>query len=289
MADLFKVTFFLQYGRGGFSFSHYTQQDGYAICAQKAKRVAIAYLRCCGDGVQLTNIRVSRDDINGDSLVSNTSLSAFGIAGGNATMAATQVKTAINDKPDAWWTSALLRLGNSPSQYGHQFVRGIPDDQVVLNGGLVRGGPWEDAITEYIADLVTNGFGGKFVPRGVGTRKKILAMADNGAAGWTITTSVAHGLSPGHKFRIGGFKGGADAVVNQVWIADATPTGVTVVVGPMQSDFDAAAPVKSFGDLWTQEKSFAAYVAGFCGLVRVSERRAGRPSDVLVGRRLRKV
>jgi len=281
MADLFKTTWFVQYGRGGFSFSHFIMGDGYQFAATAAGTVAKAYLKLCGTGVIVNNIRVSRDDIFGDSIVSEASYESFFTVkpdGGGA------VKVVIDSTPDAWWTSALLRLGNSASQFGHQFLRGIPDDQVIMNGGLVRGGNWEAAVKSYIKNLVLWGYGNKYVPKGVGSRKKILAMTDNGAAGWTISTSVAHGLQPGNKFRISGFKGADGSIVNQVWIADATPTGTTIVVGPMQSDFSAAPPIKDFGVLWTMEKTFSPYVTDFCGLVRVSERRAGRPSDVLRGR-----
>jgi len=281
---LYKVTWFLKYGRGGFSFSHFNENAvGYAGTQTLALRIARRYLVLCGGGVVLHDIRVSDDTIKGDSLVTSTDLNSINAQ--VSTMGGIQIKTAVTDTPDAQWTAFLLRLGNSPSVYGHQFMRGIPDQMEVLPGGITPDANWDTALEDYIDSLVTDGWGMKGIVRTATSRKKILSIAIAlGTA--TITTDVAHGLIPGQKIRIGGFSGGANAVVNGAWLVQGVTNGTTFTVDALApSTFFVAGPITSWGSVWSLEKVFAPYVKLFCTLIRDTVRKAGRPSDVLVGRR----
>jgi len=283
MADLYKVTWFFSYGRGGFSNSHYTMTDGYAATLTKAKALLQLQMACMGTGVKCNYIRVSRDDIPGDAMIS--ALDYITVNNDNVVPADVTIKTIINDKPDAWWTAALIRLGSSATTFGRLFFRGIPDSIVVLPNGFSNDIAWDKGMLAYFDKLVADGWGMKAVPKGNAVRKKIANIVNNGAAGWTITTAVAHDLFDGAKIRISGFKGGPASNVNGLWTANVTPTGTTITIGPTQSNFNVENPVTSFGQLWTQEKLFATYSRQFMALVRITERKAGRPFDSLVGRR----
>jgi len=288
MAELFKCTWAVRYGRGGFSFSHFIQKDSYSDALLAAGTLAEKYLACCGRDVLIHYIRASRNDIRGDSQILAKTYGSVG-APDPAEETDVQVRVALDDTADAWWTAALLRIGSSPTAVGHQFMRGIPDSLIILPGGIVNHVDWGKAIQKYFNQLKLEGWGMLAVPRGAGYQKQVKGYAAGAVAGSVIIeTVVPHGITAGQKFRIQGLKPGvSSASPNGQWIADAVPdpTHITVLT-PQAMTFPAV--IKNYGLLWSLEKTFAAYSLDQCNVVRVTERHAGRPSDVLVGRRRRK-
>lgn len=288
MPQLYKATAFIQYGRGGFSYSHHIMGVSHNQVMLYTEDLVDKYLACCGTNVMCNYLRVSEEGVKGDSVVEAKirTTSGPGVVNPNSQH---DIKSAVSDTPDAWWNAALLRLGSSAVVYGRQFMRGIPDQIVILPNGLANDANWQKALDRYFAELVKRSWGMFAVPRSAGYRKAIKKFTSLAPAGTVeIETLVPHGLAPGNKFMIGGFgPQSAKLSPNGEWVVESAADVTHLTVAPSQGmTFPAA--YKRAGELWSKEKSFHPYDSEQLKLIRLTERKAGRPSDSLVGRRKRK-
>lgn len=282
--DLYKATFFVNWDRGGFSFSHYKVSTGHFAVMAKAQLLIDKYLACCGTFVEAPYIRVSKEGILGDSIVDTQFRGTIRGAGLGPPGSLPLIKPAINDKPDPWWTSALLRLGASATIYGHQFVRGIPDQAVTTPTRTFNDLNFQGALSAYMLELKAGAWGMLAVPRSANNQVRIqfFTTAQNGDV--TITTDGDHFINQGDDFRLSRFnrpplKGNP----NGVWVADAVPTANTITVLAYQH-MSIPTLFNRAGKVWNLSKQFFEYDPLYCKLVRVTRRKAGRPSDSLVGK-----
>jgi hypothetical protein len=301
VADTYKATWFLEYGRGGYSFSHWSQLGGYQLVLDAAVRLAKVYMSMLGGGVLMNYIRVSLEGLRGDSQVSTQAIFSYnktappppglgpgaviGNSGGPGNpLAPVGIQTSMNGPPDYWNTAALLRLGNSPTAWGHQFIRLIPDDLTILPAGVTGNAGWDNNLQAYFDQLIGDGWGLFAVNRDRGYQVNILGIAKDVATG-IITLTTAAPPNPwqvGQKVRVSGAV--TTTGLNQVWIIAQVPDATHIVLA-FSNNATFTNPVKSFGQVWSLNKVFALYKKEQMQLVRETSRRAGRPFDVLLGRR----
>lgn len=288
MPQLFKTTWMVDYGKGGFSFSHWINSDaGYSGVGKLAEKVAQNYLNMCGDDVEINYVRVSDEKIKGDSFIVQKNFSNRPAGGGTTKTAGAAYFPAVGGNPDYWNTCALVRLGASASMYGRQYIRGIPDGVVLPPDREIRDAKWAGALGQFIKGLCADGWGMYCIPRGPDLRQEINNIAAAGGI-TTVTTKGVHGINAGSKVRISGFISSDNSVVNGIYKAIAGTGDHTVALDPRGNNPIVNGRVLNWGFIWSLDKQFAAYTVDNCTFIRVSSRRAGRPFDVLVGRRKRK-
>jgi len=285
MADLYKTTWFIKYGDGGFSFSHLIEQDGYDEVKARAETLAHAYLKCCGRAVYLPQIRISRENILGDSVIYPKrfrTIAANDVGEGDHI----QVKVAEGDTPDFQNTAILLRLGCNASIRGFQHMRGVPDNLIIMPDGKANFPEWDKAIAKYFNFLDVDGWGLKAVPKGPDSRKKIKTVAKQPGTTVMMTTVAAHGFQADNKIHISGVLP-KTSLLNGDHTVDATGN-LTEFSLRYSENFDIAGVDITKAVVWSKEKVFTRFAAIHCHVVRVSSRRAGRPFGQLVGRRKKK-
>ena len=285
MGEIYKATVFCEYGRGGFSFSHYRDCDSHAECLTEVETLMASYLPLLGTGLVFPYIRVSQEKIRGDALLSKKVYGTRG-QGDPAASVTNAIKSIIDDKPDVWWTALLMRLGASPSEYGHMFVRGIPDQLAISPDGVVKDNNWSNGFDNWTKALIDGKWGGMFIPRTPASQIEIAKIEARAApVGYTITTKVNHNLAVGSKFRISGYKANAGlGVINGSWIVDAVRNGTEIDVLGYQGMVLPANTI-AWGKLWSLTKAFMLFKKDYMVPMRLTQRKAGRPFDSLVGRR----
>lgn len=288
-ANLFKATWFIKYGRGGFSFSHWMEENGHQQVLTKAAKLRDAYMMCMGQGVLCDYIRVSQEGILGDSLPDTDEVATFtpgldALPGGGKVL-----KGIVQDTPDVWWTSALLRLGSTPLVWGHQFMRGIADEGATSPRRSVQSNALIQAIDAYFDELVAGQWGMYALARSATSQKKILgAVSIAGNTAIQFQTDGAHNFVDGEEIRISRFGPQlASKPPNGKWVVssnvDATHFNVLTASG-----MSLPGLWKRGGYAWTLKKAFALYSRAQFRVVRITRRKAGRPFGSLVGHQKKK-
>lgn len=287
MGSEMKVTFHVTYGVGGFQFAHYMNTTDYTLALNKANDVGRAYMKCCGNNVDMPLVVASRVDIPGDSQILTELFNT--IVPGVPNLGKGQVVIpAVSDNADMWWTAALLRLGSSAVKRSFQYMRGIPDSVVVGNKFPLDNQAWRRAVQDYFDVLIAGQWGMFGIPKTPTVRQPITGIVqDNGTFIITITTAGVHNVPLGGKFHISYFgPQAAKLSPNGTWVADVV-TGTTIQVKPYQG-MTIPGDYKVLGKLWSLEKTFASYDRTQMVIEKVATRQAGRPTGVLKGRNKRR-
>lgn len=283
-----KCTFFMKYKSAGVSFSLYNVVASLeALTTARGQRGSIIdvflqrYMTLLGAGVECPYVRISNEEVVGDSLFFDKTY--ITIASGiipQTTPRVVQVKSADDDNPDAPNTAILISLAASTTQKGRVFQRFVPDNAINYPIGLNPDQPWSKAFDAWLAAVVAD----KWCIRALGDAtaypSKAITTITRAAPGdnMTVTTLANHGLNVGNVVRIGRNSGGKG--VNGVWTVGSTPTTTTFT---LLNSAGATLSVGTGGYVRQRIFQFPQITSGTYR--RVTSRKAGRPFDVPRGRR----
>lgn len=285
MADLFKVTFFLQHGIGGHSWSLHREDDGYEKAMEAADKLMDVYMPLLGEGVECNYIRVSRTDIPGDARVSARKRVVINNGSGSIP-GSKQIKGVIGDSPDPGFTALLVGLGASALQKGRHYMRLIPDITVEKGGQFAFDNNWMTQFKKLKQELGPPGpWGMLAVPKGPGVRKQILSVTEANGAPTQVKTMVPHGFTAGTKIRIAGLAGNPSEKFNGDWVVQQEIDGVTFSLMGSAGTANAAYAQAKPGYAAPTGKTFFGFNADFIEPIRIVSRRNGRPFGQPVGRR----
>jgi hypothetical protein len=285
MSFVFRSTFFLKGKNGGHSFSLFRLDNGHVTCLQRAKLLAQYYMKCLGVDALMSNIRVSREDVQGDSLVSSEKLQTIGPS--SITEPGTiAVKAAVADNCDAGFTSLLVNLGADAFNKGRHFMRLIPDSLVQNGGDFVFDNNWDNAFTLLRSELVrAPAWGGVYVPKGPGSRIPVVLLTRAGTGdNIHVTCSALHNFQPNQKIRLGKTKV-QNADFNGAYIVDTVVSGTDFTLrgtGAPVALLAAQVPPAYCSSL---VKQFIPFDPAQIFPERIVERKNGRPFGLPVGRR----
>lgn len=186
--------------------------------------LAQARLKLCGIGVNLTAVRLSQDDVRGDSRLRQlnyvTAIDAgpgagFGDdqpnPGGGGGAGRQQVFPAVQTPSDFPFVAALVRSESTPLYRRMTYLRGNPDTVTRFNDPVLSAA-WLLALRELRDYLIVSKMGFMVIDRSPGSNpiREIDSMIVEDNAGGkrviAVTTSNAHGFKLGEFVRISGLK-----------------------------------------------------------------------------------
>lgn len=259
---MIRVTMFFEADKYGWSETLYSSQASSSDALDAGKALIPRRVGCLGEGAALIGLRASDDDSRQDSLFHSVN--------------ANDGKPTANTSSDIPHTCLDCRMEASSLHRRAYQLRGIPDDIVRTNGGLLIDGIYQGKLDRYRTVLLAGGWGMKVRNTPVGAHP-ILSIT-NDPSGYTVTvvTTEAHGLQLNDLAYISGrsnVKG-----FNGIWrVSATTPTEFQILTSKR-----ATPP---FFGLYVRKLTYS--FAAFSNMIfeRASHRITGRPFGAPLGKR----
>lgn len=209
MAINAKVTYIFNFGRNGWSETWYqATSDNLDQVMILARQVATKRAALLAKGASLEAIRVSDEQVSGDSILETTPNK----------LATTEAST---KDPDTAWNCWLGRATSGSLYRRSVWFRGAPDEWIIWDPTTLKFAPvptFAKAVADFEAILVKNVFAIKALGKELAFSPITkISKIEEGVGGKYKITATAHGFVNTDSVRVYGVKGDNISDVNGVW------------------------------------------------------------------------
>lgn len=174
---LMRTTWFFNAGAQGWTENFHHLADNYLQVVTALQNVAPLRRAMLSNEMRLQGVRISDDDIPGDSVFVIDGVQGAGTWSGTS---------------DPVFSALLVRLNAGALHRRNLYMSGIPDDQVV-SGAKVFTAPYLAKVRAFLDSLPVNNFGLRTLLESGNPWLNVLAVSDAGV----VTTTTVHGYSAG--------------------------------------------------------------------------------------------